>query len=119
MSPEREMCEVTIIHEDLIKEVREKMPDEEDIYEASELFRAFGDSTRSRIICALIQSEMCVCDLAYLLGSSQSAISHQLRILKQGRLVKSRRDGKVVYYSIADSHVESIFNIAFVHVTEE
>mgnify|MGYP000115924505 CR=1 FL=1 len=114
-----ELCEVSVIHEDVLKRVREKMPDEEPVYEVSELFRVFGDSTRSRIICALNIEEMCVCDLAVLLNMTQSAISHQLRLLKVSRIVKSRKQGRVVYYSLDDAHIGQIFAMAFDHVTEE
>lgn len=114
-----ELCEVSVIHEDVLKRVREKMPDEEPVYEVSELFRVFGDSTRSRIICALNIEEMCVCDLAALLNMTQSAISHQLRLLKVSRIVKSRKQGRVVYYSLDDAHIGQIFAMAFDHVTEE
>lgn len=114
-----ELCEVSVIHEDVLKRVREKMPDEEPVYEVSELFRVFGDSTRARIICALNIEEMCVCDLAVLLNMTQSAISHQLRLLKVSRIVKSRKQGRVVYYSLDDAHIGQIFAMAFDHVTEE
>lgn len=114
-----ERSESSVINEETVNKVKDNMPTEEDIYEVSELFKVFGDSTRARIICALLQSEMCVCDISALLGSSQSAISHQLRILKTGRLVKSRREGKVIYYSLADEHIFKLFEIAFTHVTEE
>jgi len=116
---ENEFCEATVIHEDTLRRVREEMPDEEPIYEVSELFKVFGDSTRSRIICALNLAEMCVCDLSALLNMTQSAISHQLRILKAARLVKSKKQGRVVYYSLDDSHIGQIFALAFTHVTEE
>lgn len=112
-------CESNVIHHEIVLDVSERMPDEEAIYDVSELFKVFGDSTRSRIICSLLISEMCVCDIAALLNMTSSAISHQLRILKQARIVKSRRDGKVVYYHLADSHIEQIFKIAFEHMTEE
>lgn len=114
-----EMCESNTIHEDVVQRVRQEMPDEDPVYEVSELFKVFGDSTRARIICALSVSEMCVCDLSALLSMSQSAISHQLRILKQARMVKSRRSGKVVYYALADEHIRKLFDIAFEHVMEE
>ena len=114
------MCaEGSVIHEDVLARVREKMPDEEPVYEVSELFKVFGDSTRARIICALNIEEMCVCDLATLLNMTQSAISHQLRILKTARLVKSRKQGKIVYYSLDDAHIGDIFAKAFEHVMEE
>ena len=110
--------EPSVIHEDVVALVREKLPDEEPIYEVSELFRVFGDSTRARIICALSISELCVGDLAALLSMTQSAISHQLRILKQSRLVRSRREGKVVYYSLADEHVIRILSQGMEHILE-
>lgn len=111
--------EGNVIHEDVLLRVREKMPNEDPIYEVSELFKVFGDSTRARMICALNIEEMCVCDLAALLNMTQSAISHQLRILKSSRLVKSRKQGKIVYYSLDDSHIGDIFAKAFEHVMEE
>ena len=114
-----ELCDVPIIHEDVLARVREKMPDEDPVYEVSELFKVFGDSTRARIICALSLEEMCVCDLSALLNMTQSAISHQLRLLKVSRIVKSRKQGRVVYYSLDDSHIGQIFAMAFDHVMEE
>lgn len=109
----------SVIHEDVLARVKAKMPDEEPVYEVSELFKVFGDTTRARIICALNIEEMCVCDLAALLSMSQSAISHQLRLLKVSRIVKSRKQGRVVYYSLDDSHINQIFATAFDHVMEE
>lgn len=114
-----EVCEVNVIHEDVLCRVREKMPDEEPIYDVSELFKVFGDSTRARIICALNIEEMCVCDLSALLNMTQSAISHQLRLLKVSRIVKSRKQGRVVYYSLDDAHIGQIFAMAFDHIMEE
>lgn len=114
-----EVCEVNVIHEDVLERVKAKMPDETPVYEVSELFKVFGDSTRARIICALNIEEMCVCDLSVLLGMSQSAISHQLRLLKVARIVKSRKQGRVVYYSLDDAHIGQIFAKAFDHVMEE
>ena len=114
-----ECCECNVIHEDVLARVRQQMPGEEPVYEVSELFKVFGDSTRARIICALNIEEMCVCDLAALLNMTHSAISHQLRLLKVGRLVKSRKQGRVVYYSLDDSHIGQIFAMAFAHVMEE
>lgn len=113
------VSENSVIHEEVLDRVRKKMPNEDPIYEVSELFKVFGDSTRARIICALNIEEMCVCDLAALLNMTQSAISHQLRILKSSRLAKSRKQGKVVYYSLDDSHIGDIFAKAFEHVMEE
>ncbi len=116
--PEPEFCELTVIHEDIVKEVRSKMPPEEPIDDVAELFRVFGDSTRARIICALTKHEMCVCDIAALLGMTSSAISHQLRILKNSRIVKNRRSGKTVFYKLDDDHIDKIFDMAFQHVIE-
>lgn len=114
-----EICDCNIIHEDIVGNVRNKMTDVELIYEISELFKVFGDSTRASIICALNISEMCVCDLSVVLGMTQSAVSHQLRILKGARLVKNRRSGKVVYYALNDTHIKEIFDVAFEHIMEE
>ena len=111
-------CECNVIHEDVVQRVKQQMPDEEPIYEVADLFKVFGDSTRARIICALSISELCVCDLSALLDMSQSAVSHQLRTLKQARIVKNRRSGKVVYYSLDDEHITSLFHVAFDHVME-
>lgn len=109
-------CEINIIHEDLVKRISDEMPDEDLLYDLSDLFRIFGDSTRVKILYVLFESEMCVCDIAALLNMNQSAISHQLRILKDARLVKNKRDGKVVYYSLDDEHVKHIFDQAMAHV---
>ena len=107
------------IKNELVASVAAKMPEMDDLFEVAELFKAFGDLTRARIICALTQSEMCVSDLAILLEMNQSAVSHQLRLLKQARLVKTRRDGKTRYYSLADEHIQKLFQLAFEHVLEE
>lgn len=114
-----ERCENTCIHEDVVNSVKENMPEEEILYDLAELFKVFGDSTRVKILWALNESEMCVCDIAALLNMTQSAISHQLRILKHARLVKNRRQGKVVYYSIDDEHVEDIFKQGMNHIVEK
>ena len=113
-----ETCNCTVIHEDIIKKVKKSIPKEETLYELSELFKVFGDATRIKIICALFQSEMCVCDIACLLQMTQSAISHQLRVLKSARLVKYKKDGKVVYYSLDDEHVKHIFDQGLIHINE-
>lgn len=105
-------------HPEIVESVADRMADEEILMDVAELFKVFGDSTRVRIICALFESELCVCDIAELLNMTQSAISHQLRVLKQARLVKYRRDGKSIFYSLADSHIRTIFNSAFEHVME-
>ena len=108
----------TVKHPDIIKKVKEKMPEEETLFDIAELFKVFGDSTRMKIICCLFESEMCVCDIAELINVTQSAVSHQLRVLKQAKLVKYRKEGKVVYYSLSDKHVEIIFNMALEHIQE-
>ncbi|MCR4944669.1 MAG: metalloregulator ArsR/SmtB family transcription factor [Clostridium sp.] len=111
-------CSYTIIHEDKVREISETIPSDEVLYDLAEFFKVFGDSTRIKIICALFKSEMCVCDLAALLNVSQSAISHQLRTLKIARLVRYRREGKVVYYSLDDEHIKHIFDEGLRHITE-
>jgi ArsR family transcriptional regulator len=113
-----DICNCSVIHENIVNKVRENMPVDETLYDLAELFKVFGDTTRIKIICALFQSEMCVCDLAALLGMSQSAVSHQLKVLKHTRLVKFRREGKVVYYSLDDDHIKKIFDYGFAHVNE-
>lgn len=113
-----ECCDFYQVHEDVVRKVKDRMPDDGDLYDLAELFKVFGDSTRIRILYVLFESEMCVCDIAQLLNMTQSAISHQLRILKQSKLVKSRREGKSVFYSLADSHVYSIINQGFEHIRE-
>ncbi|GAA0078176.1 metalloregulator ArsR/SmtB family transcription factor [Clostridium sp. CTA-5] len=115
---EIEKCNCNVIHEETVKKVKDLLPKEETLYDLAELFKVFGDSTRIKIICALFESEMCVCDMAALLGMTQSAISHQLRTLKSARLVKFRRDGKVIYYSLDDEHIKHIFDEGFKHIIE-
>ena len=114
-----ECCEQTEVHEELLCAVREQLPPEEKLYDLSELFKVFGDSTRIRILFVLFEAEVCVCDLAAALGMTQSAVSHQLRILKQSKLVKTRREGKSIFYSLADSHVRTIIDQGMEHVNEE
>ena len=111
-------CDVYELHEDLIGKVRSSMPDEDEIYDLAELFKVFGDSTRMRILFALFESDICVCDLAEALGMTQSAISHQLRILKNSKLVSSRREGKSVFYFLADDHVRTIIGQGKEHIEE-
>jgi len=113
-----DICDLVNVHEDLVKKVRSELPSEDTLYDLTELFRIFGDSTRIRILYVLSASEMCVCDIAALLGMTQSAISHQLKALKNARLVKSRREGKTVFYSLADSHVQTIIDQGMEHVSE-
>ncbi|MFX3624999.1 MAG: ArsR/SmtB family transcription factor [Ectobacillus sp.] len=114
-----ETCSQTVIHQDVIQRVQQTIPNDETLTDVSELFKVLGDRTRTRILHALFEAEMCVCDLAYVLGMTQSSISHQLRVLKQAKLVKNRKEGKVVYYSLADHHVKQIFDQAFQHVNED
>ena len=111
-------CDCQEIHEDLLKIVNETMPDEEELYDLADLFKVFADSTRIRILFVLFESEVCVCDLAEALHMTQSAISHQLKILKQSKLVKSRREGKSVFYSLADGHVRTIIAQGIEHINE-
>lgn len=111
-----ECCEISIIHEDIVRKVAGEIPKEDLLHELADLFKVFGDSTRVRILHVLSVSEMCVCDIAAILNMTQSAISHQLRILKNVRLVKNRREGKVVYYSLDDEHVKHIFDQGMEHI---
>lgn len=112
-------CNCETIHADVVEMVRGKMVNEDELFTLADFFKVLGDSTRVRIMCALEASEMCVCDLAVLLNMTKSAISHQLRSLKQANLVKFRREGKVVYYSLADDHVRDIFEKGLEHIREE
>ena len=111
-------CEYLCVHEDVVAKVLKEMPEDEVLFDLSELFKIFGDSTRIKILFLLFESEMCVCDIAQLLGMTQSAISHQLQVLKKSKLVKYRREGKTVFYALADSHVRTIFKQGMEHVTE-
>lgn len=113
-----ECCDFLHAHEEVVETVRQKLPGEDTLYDLTELFRIFGDSTRIRILYVLFEAEMCVCDIAALLGMTQSAISHQLRALKNARLVKSRREGKTVFYALADDHVKTIIDQGLEHVSE-
>lgn len=112
------ICELMHVHEDIVNRVSQEMPDEDSLFDLSELFKVFGDSTRIRILYCLFESEMCVCDIATLLNMTQSAISHQLSVLKKSKLVKSRRSGKTVFYSLADGHVRTIINQGMEHIQE-
>lgn len=115
---EIERCDYIHAHEDIVKTVQDMMPDEEILYDLAELYKVFGDTTRIKILYVLFEAEMCVCDIAQLLNMSQSAISHQLRVLKQSQLVKYRRDGKTVFYSLSDGHVRTILGQGMEHLTE-
>lgn len=116
--PEFDRCDCDVIHQETVDQVRQRMPQEEKLYDLAELFKVFGDTTRVKILCALFEAEMCVCDISALLGMTQSAISHQLRVLKQARLVKFRKEGKVVYYSLDDEHIKNIFDQGIAHISE-
>lgn len=118
MKKQIEVCECNAIHMDIIEKVRKVMPEEEQLYDLAELFKVFGDTTRVRILCALFESEMCVCDISTLLNMTQSSISHQLRVLKSAKLVKNRKEGKVVYYSLDDDHIKHIFEQGLEHISE-
>lgn len=113
-----DICEINVIHEELVEKVKSNMLDENKIIDLAELFKVFGDSTRMKIICALLQGELCVCDISYIINSTVSAVSHQLRILKQAKLVKYHKEGKVVYYSLDDEHVYEIFKKGCEHIEE-
>jgi len=116
---EIECCDFLHVHEDVVNELLEKLPEEETLYDLAELFKIFGDSTRIRILYVLSESELCVCDLAQLLGMSQNAVSHQLRVLKNSKLVRYRRSGKMIFYSLADDHVRRIINQGMEHIMED
>ena len=115
---EVECCDSLVIHDDIIENVQQKMPEESTMKELADFYKVFGDATRIRILCVLLQQEVCVCDLAAILGMTQSAISHQLRILKQMKLVKNRREGKTVFYSLADGHIQTIISQGMEHIAE-
>jgi ArsR family transcriptional regulator len=114
-----ECCDTKEVHEDIIGRINDNMPDEDLLYDLAELFKVFGDSTRIRILSVLSEADVCVCDLATMLNMTQSAISHQLRILKQSKLVKNRREGKSIFYSLADEHVRTIIAQGMEHIEED
>ena len=116
--PEIEQCDFIHVHQDIVDQVTEVMPDEDQLLDLAEFFKVFGDSTRIKILYVLSQAEMCVCDIATLLQMGQSAISHQLRVLKQMRLVKFRRDGRTVFYSLADGHIQTTLAQGMEHIQE-
>ena len=113
-----EKCEFLCVHEDVVQNVLQKMPEEETLFDLAEFFKVFGDSTRIRILYALKETELCVCDIASLLDLTQTAVSHQLRVLKQSKLVKARRSGKTVFYSLDDDHIHSILDMGIHHLEE-
>jgi len=111
--------ETKAIHKDVIERVKKRMPKEEIVYDLADFFKILGDTTRMRILSALSEEEMCVYDIANLLKMTQSAISHQLRVLKQGRFVKHRKEGKIVYYSLEDDHIKHIVEQGMTHILEK
>ena len=111
-------CEEELVHTDAVERVRARLPHDEQLYDLAELFKIFGDSTRIKILYALLESELCVCDISGLMQVTQSAVSHQLRVLKNSKLVKARREGKTVYYSLADDHVIHILDQGMEHILE-
>lgn len=113
-----ERCESVYVHEDIVQKVDADLPNDETLSDLADFFRIFADSTRIKILYLLFEAEMCVCDIAHLLGMTQSAISHQLGTLKRSKLVKNRRDGKTVYYSLADAHVRTILGQGMEHLCE-
>ena len=119
MKREDVFCDCEVIHADLVEAAKKRMPDENELYDLADFFKVLGDSTRAKIIWALDESEMCVCDLAVLLNMTKSAISHQLSSLKQADLVKYRKEGKVVFYSLADNHIREIFEKGLEHIRED
>lgn len=117
-SLKNEHCEEKIVHAELLKIVNDKMPCDEKLFDLAELFKMFGDSTRMKILFVLFEAEVCTCDLAEVLGMTSSAVSHQLNALKRAKLVKTRRDGKAVFYSLADDHVRTIIRQGMEHIEE-
>lgn len=113
-----EVCECEIIHEDTVNKVKATFPKDEMIFDLADFYKIFGDTTRVKILYALDKSELCVCDISALLGMSVSAVSHQLRTLRESDLVRTKRDGKVIYYSLADDHVKSILECGLEHISE-
>lgn len=114
-----ESCEFIHVHDEIVEKVNAQMPEEDDLDDLAEFFKVFGDTTRIKMLYVLLCSEMCVCDIAQILNMTQSAISHQLRILKQMDLVKSRRDGKTIFYSLADDHIATILSQGMNHIQED
>jgi ArsR family transcriptional regulator len=111
-------CDCAVIHADAVRKAKKQMPKDEKLYDLAEFFKVFGDSARIKILWILNKSPMCVCDLAVLLNATKSAVSHQLRILKQARLVKYKKYGKIAMYSPCDGHIQKIFDQGFDHINE-
>ena len=114
-----EICNEIKIHDDVVNEVSDKMPDEKELYKIAELFKVFGDFTRTKILSALFEHELCVCDICRIVNMNKSAVSHQLRVLRDTKLVKCRKSGKEVFYSLADEHVVLVYKMALEHICEE
>lgn len=119
MMDKQTFCDCEVIHEEVVNETRDKMLNKDLYIELASLFKLFGDGTRVQILYALEQNEMCVCDIAALLGLTKSAVSHQLKALKLANLVKFRREAQTVFYSLADSHVKQIIDIGLEHILED
>jgi len=113
-----EVCEIVCINEEAVRDVQSKMPTEEIVFKGAEIFKLLGDPTRVKLLFALSQRELCVCDLSAVLGMTQSAVSHQLRVLRGAHLVKYRKEGKVVFYSLADAHVSRLLAMGVEHAEE-
>lgn len=118
MAKEFDQCDINCIHEEAVAEVKKIMIKEKTAISMAELFKALGDPTRVKILFALMKRELCVCDIAAVIGASDSAVSHQLRILRTLKLVKYRREGKILYYSLDDNHIENLFAQGLEHVIE-
>ena len=114
-----EHCECHEVHRDLVTQITRRQPDEDELYDLAELFKVFGDSTRIKILSVLMGEELCVCDIAEALKMNQSAVSHQLRVLKNAKLIKNRKEGKMVYYALADDHVSTILAMGLEHMEEQ
>ena len=109
-------CDCNMIHEDIVKDTLRKMPGEELFDRLAEFFKILGDPTRTRILFALDQNEMCVCDIANVLGMTKSSISHQLSLLRRSGIVKCRKEGKEVYYMLDDEHIKELFEVGMEHI---
>ena len=118
MSKNEFICDCNIIHEDSVKFAKSKMPNDEIFYKLADFYKLIGDTTRCKILFVIDSHEMCVCDIAELINSTQSAVSHQLRVLKQSKLVKFRKEGKEVYYSLDDDHIIEIVKKGREHIEE-
>lgn len=118
MVKEEGCCEQCFVHEDKVEKMKGHMPRDEELSSLAELFKVFGDFSRIRILYVLFEGEVCVCDIAHLLGMTQSAVSHQLKVLKQAKLAKARREGKSIFYSLADDHVRTMIGQGMEHILE-